>query len=280
MGHLIDLQLNGRESVACAFLLDTPEGPALVDCGPTTSLGALKDGLAAHGLQVSDLRHILLTHIHLDHAGAAGVLVRENPRLMVHVSEVGLFHVAYPVALEYSARGVYGDRFDELWGELAPVPEANLRTVGSKVVGLECFPTPGHASHHVSYLTSDGTLFAGDAAGVRILPGRQVTPPTPPPDIDVEHWLQSIEEIGRRQPARLALSHFGIADDPAEHLAELVARLTHWNELVRDGMTEAEFVDFVEAEISAAGEQAGYHETLPPDQLYRGLSMYAAREQT
>ncbi|MDQ3823334.1 MAG: MBL fold metallo-hydrolase, partial [Actinomycetota bacterium] len=170
---MIDLEWQGRDRLIASYLLDTVEGPALVDCGPTSCVAALERGLGEHGLALADVRHLLLTHIHLDHAGAAGVLVREHPSLHVHVSEVGAPHVVDPSRLEKSARRIYGDEFDSLFGELAPVPEANVHVAAERVVGLECFPSPGHAWHHVCYV-GGGTLFAGDAAGVRIVPGRYV----------------------------------------------------------------------------------------------------------
>src|SRR5207302_2164462 len=162
-----------------------------------TGVDALKTGLRERGLDLEDVGHLLLSHIHLDHAGAAGVLVREHPRLQVHVSAIGAPHLVDPSRLETSARRLYGDTFDTLWGELAPVPEANIRVVGDRVLGLDCFPTPGHARHHVSYLDEGGTLYAGDAAGVRISPYRFVLPPTPPPDFDLEIWNRTLDEIER-----------------------------------------------------------------------------------
>ena len=162
--------------------------------------------LRQRGLELQDLRHLLLSHIHLDHAGAAGVLVREHPTLQVHVSEIGAPHLADPSRLEASARRLYGDAFDTLWGELAPVPRAEHPRRGTDVLGLECFPSPGHASHHVCYLAGDGTLYAGDAAGVRLQPDRTVLPPTPPPEFDLEAWNRTIDEIEKRRPSSLRSS--------------------------------------------------------------------------
>src|SRR3954471_4024703 len=179
----IDLHHLGRERIIASYLLDTDDGPALFDCGPATTVDALKAGLADRGLSLTDVRHLLLSHIHLDHAGAAGTLVREHPALQVHVSPIGAPHLVDPSRLEASSRRLYPD-FDELWGELAPVPEENIRVVGDRVAGLDCFPTQGHARHHVSYLDADGTLYAGDAAGVRIQPSEFVFPPAPPPEFD------------------------------------------------------------------------------------------------
>jgi glyoxylase-like metal-dependent hydrolase (beta-lactamase superfamily II) len=167
--------------IIASYLLETGDGPTIFDCGPTSTIPHLKAGLAERGVDMSDVRHLLLSHIHLDHAGGAGVLVRQNPWLQVHVSEVGAPHLIDPTKLEASARRLYGGAFDALWGELAPIPAANVHVVGERVVGLDCFPTPGHAWHHVSYLGPDGTLYAGDAAGVRIDGGTFVVPPRPPP---------------------------------------------------------------------------------------------------
>src|SRR5690242_17772718 len=184
----IDLHHLGRDKIIASYLLDTDDGPAIFDCGPSTTVEALKAGLAQRGLDLTDVRHLILSHIHLDHAGAAGVLVREHPWLQVHVSKVGAPHLVDPTKLEASARRLYGATFDRLWGELAPVPKANVHVVGNRVLGLDCFPTPGHASHHVSLLDEEGTLYAGDAVGVRIVPGNFVLPPCPPPEIDLEAW--------------------------------------------------------------------------------------------
>jgi glyoxylase-like metal-dependent hydrolase (beta-lactamase superfamily II) len=274
----IDLRHLGRERVIASYLLDTDDGPALLDCGPATTVDALKAGLATHGLSLTDVRHLLLTHIHLDHAGAAGTLVREHPGLQVHVSPIGAPHLVEPERLEKSARRLYGDSFDSLWGELAPVPAENVHTVDGSVLGLESFPTPGHASHHVCYLDPDGTLYAGDACGVRVLPGRSVMPPTPPPETDVEAWETTIDEIGRRKPERLALIHFGVAEDVGRHLDELRLRLLDWAESVEGGASEEEFVEYALAELSDSGEDGGsYTQAMPFWQSYRGLARWAEK---
>src|SRR5580765_6555074 len=274
----IDLLHLGREHVIASYLLDTTDGPALLDCGPTTCVDALEGGLAAHGLALTDIRHLLLTHIHLDHAGATGVLVRKHPGLQVHVSPVGAPHLVEPERLEKSARRLYGDTFDSLWGELAPVPAENVHPLDGAVVGLDSFPTPGHASHHVCYLDPDGTLYAGDACGVRVLPGRSVMPPTPPPDTDIEVWEATLDEIGRRDPDRLALIHFGVADDVARHLDELRLRLLDWAESVEGGATEEEFVEYALAELSDSGEDKDtFVQAMPLWQSYRGLVRWAEK---
>ena len=279
MPEPIDLRHLDRDRVIASYLLDTDDGPALFDCGPTTTVSALKAGLADHGLVLTDIRHLLLSHIHLDHAGAAGVLVREHPDLQVHVSAVGAPHLADPERLERSARRLYGETFDTLWGELAPVPARNVHPAGPRVVGLDCFPTPGHATHHVCYLDRDGTLYAGDAAGVRVQPGRAVLPPTPPPEVDVEAWQQTIEEIERRDPERIAVVHFGVAADPQRHLAELRLELYDWADFVRGGASQEEFVEYVRTELRDAGEDlAHYDAAMPFWQSYQGLARWAEQQ--
>ena len=160
--HVLDLLFLGEKQEIGAYLLETGDGPALFDCGPATTLEHLRSRLDEHGLAVRDLRHLLLSHIHLDHAGAAGALVHENPKLTVWVSPIGAPHLVDPSRLEASARRLFGATFDTLWGPLTPVPEHNVRLAEGDVLGWEAFPTPGHASHHVSYFR-DGTLLAGRA---------------------------------------------------------------------------------------------------------------------
>ena len=271
---LIDLKHQDERVVAC-YLFETDDGLALHDCGPSTCIPTLKAALAERGLELTDVRHLLLSHIHLDHAGAAGSLVREHPGLRVHVSEIGAPHVVDPSRLEASARRLYGDAFDLLWGELAPIPQENVEVTGTRVVGLDCFPSPGHASHHVCYLHSDGTLYAGDAAGVRIQPARYVLPVSPPPDIDVEGWFRTFEEIERRQPERLALIHFGVAESPSEHLALVRAELERWasrEELDQDAWIAAAR----EPLVAAIGEDEADHweRAAPLWQSYVGMRRY------
>jgi len=268
----LDLRHLGHERVIGAYLVQTEDGLALNDCGPTTCMPELKARLAERGLELSDVRHLLLSHIHLDHAGAAGVLVREHPELQVHVSKIGAPHLIDPSRLEASARRLYGDEFDTLWGELAPVPEQNVVVVDAEVVGLECFPSPGHASHHVCYLDSGGTLYAGDAAGVRILPRSFVLPPTPPPEVDLEAWAATLDEIERRSPERLALIHFGVAEDPQRHLGELRRRLGEWSERVRDGASEEQFEERAAADLG--DDREAYRQAMPFWQSYAGLKRY------
>ena len=276
----IDVVHCGHERVVAVYLVETEDGIALVDTGPASTLPALAEGLDARGVAFADLSHILLTHIHLDHAGAAGFIVRRHPHIQVHVSEIGAPHVIDPTNLERSARKVFGEEFDTLWGELSPVPAENVHSVGGHVLGLDCFPSPGHAKHNVSYLDPTGTLYCGDAAGVRIEPGRHIRPVSPPPDIDLEAWLRTIDEIERRAPVRLALGHFGVKEDIADHLARLRGRIDLWSERVGGGMSREEFVALELAELDAAGSGAElqlYEWASQLDPCYLGLTRYWAK---
>jgi len=272
----IDLRHQATDRVIGVYLVETDDGPGLFDCGPASCVETLKESLTAKGLALTDVRHLLLSHIHLDHAGAAGTLVREHSGLQVHVSPIGAPHLVDPNRLEASARRLYGDAFDALWGELAPVPEANLHPVGDTVAGLDCFPTPGHASHHVSYLAGDGTLYAGDAAGVRIVPSPFVIPVSPPPDFHAETWERTLDEIERRGPQRLALIHFGVVEDVPEHLELMRSELQRWVDRVGGGATEEEFVAAGRADLVArVGEDPDdWERAAPLWQSYRGLARY------
>ena len=267
----IDLLFGTREHAIGVYLVETDDGLALFDCGPTSTRPALEAGLAAHGVALGDIRHLLLSHIHLDHAGAAGPIVRDHPHLTVWVSEIGAPHLIDPARLERSARRLYGDLFDPLWGELAPVPEANVRLADGDVLGWEAFPTQGHASHHVSYLR-DGTLLAGDAAGVRMPGASYVLPVSPPPDVDVEAWHATTDAIRSRSPERLALIHFGVHEDVAAHLDRLDAELDRWAARVRDGMDQDAFVEAALADAGADAE--AYDRVAPFWQSWQGMKRY------
>jgi glyoxylase-like metal-dependent hydrolase (beta-lactamase superfamily II) len=269
--RLIDLHFGGAEHAIGVYLVDTDDGLALFDCGPASTLDALDAGLAQHGLELTDVRHLLLSHIHLDHAGAAGTLVRRHPGLTVWVSEVGYPHLIDPSRLERSARRLYGDLFDPLWGELAPVPEENARIARGNVLGWESFATTGHASHHISY-ERDGTLLAGDAAGVRMPGASYVLPVSPPPDVDVEAWHATAGAIRARNPRRLALIHFGVHEDVDAHLDRLELELDRWAERVGAGMEQEAFVEAARAD---AGEDAALYDRVAPFwQSWQGMRRY------
>jgi glyoxylase-like metal-dependent hydrolase (beta-lactamase superfamily II) len=273
--RLIDVLHLGNPRVIGVYLLEGPE-PAIVDCGPAVCAGALRSGLEALGLSLTDVRHLILTHIHPDHGGGAGTLVRGHPALQVHVSEIGAPHLVDPARLEQSARRLYGEEFDRLFGEILPVPAENVHVLGGRILALEAFPTPGHAPHHVSFLGPDGACYTGDAAGCLIPPGRFLYPASAPPGIDLEAWEASLDAIERRRPTALRLAHFGEPADPGEHLARTRERLREWAERVRRGDTLEEFVAEAEAELQReAGETAELYRQLPGfDLSYAGLRRY------
>ena len=269
--HVIDLRFGGAPQAIGVYLVDTDDGPALFDCGPTSTVEALDAGLAEHGLKLTDVSHLLLSHIHLDHAGAAGTLVRRHPGLTVWVSEIGRPHLVDPSRLERSARRLYGELFDPLWGALLPVPEENTRVAAGDVLGWDAFPTQGHASHHVSYVRG-GTVLAGDAAGVRMPGASYVLPVSPPPDVDVEAWHATAAAIRERKPDRLALIHFGVHEDVAGHLDRLEAELDRWAERVGGGMEQEEFIEAARAD---AGEEADRYDRIAPLwQSWQGMRRY------
>lgn len=280
MTALIDLHHQGVAQTIGVYLVETSDGPALIDCGPTRTLGTLEAALGDLGVTLGDLRHLILTHVHLDHAGASGTIARRNPGITVWASPLGMRHLLDPSRLEASARRVFGDRHDELWGAIEAVPSEQLRETGPDVVGLECFPSPGHAKHHVSYLDSEGVLFDGDATGVRVPGHAYVLPSLPPPDIDLDAWAITLSEIERRRPQKLALVHFGIYDDVEYQLAaqrEALARTLSW---VESGMSAEEFAVKARSELRAAeGEAAATYEVVTtPAFHYLGLTRYLEKK--
>ena len=290
--QVIDHEYAGTREIIATLVLDTEGGYALVDPGPSVTLPTLRAKLLALGIPISEISTLLLTHIHLDHAGASGSLVRENPRIEVYVHERGAPHLADPSRLLSSAKRLYGDAMDRMWGEFLAVPEANLRVlkggerlrVGSRT--LEVLYTPGHASHHVSYFdASDGTVCVGDTAGLRLSNRALVSPVTPPPDIDLELWEASLRRIEERSPERLFLTHFGFADRVEWHLAELRRRHRAWAERVRksfenggeDSDRMAAFVrsaidDF--RDVLPAGECTLYERAGGLELSWQGLARY------
>lgn len=267
--RVIDLMHLGRPRVIGCWEV----GEVLIDPGPSSCLPTLLERL--EGRQPAA---VLLTHIHLDHAGASGSLVRRWPELQVYVHERGARHLVDPSRLLSSAQRLYGDDMDRLWGEVVAVPEENicLLTGGETVRGeFEVAYTPGHAYHHVSFLHA-GTAFVGDTAGVRITPASLTVPPTPPPDIDLEAWHRSIEQIKAWSPDRLAYTHFGSSEDVVAQLDDLSQRLDVWAQRARE-RDRAGFISGVIDEIQALGEEGtleAFTQAAPPDQLYAGLTRY------
>jgi glyoxylase-like metal-dependent hydrolase (beta-lactamase superfamily II) len=267
--RLIDVRHLGRERVIGCWELDG----VLIDPGPASSLENLLAELEG------EPRALLLTHIHLDHAGATGTMVRRWPELPVYVHEIGARHLADPAKLLASAARLYGDQMERLWGEVAPVPERNLNPLkgGERVLGFEVAYTPGHASHHVSYLHREsGRAFVGDTAAVRIPPSEFVLPPTPPPDIELELWERSIDLILEWVPESLALTHFGAVDQPEAHLQVVRDRLREQARLAEELPAER-FEREVRERVAAAADPdtaEALLQAVPPEQQWLGLNRY------
>jgi len=268
--RVIDVMHLGRPHVIGCWEVDG----LLVDPGPQSSMETLLDALGDE-----QPRALLLTHIHLDHAAATGALVRRWPELEVYVHERGAPHLIDPSKLLASAERLYGEEMERLWGEILPVPEANVRPLagGEDVLGMRVAYTPGHASHHVCYFHEDsGTAFVGDVAAARIPGCELIVPPTPPPDIDVETWLDSIAIVESWRPERLALTHFGAVEEPISHLEIVRERLHDEAQLARD-LSEEEYEQRQRARVadSAAPEIAAeLLQAVPPQYQWRGLDRY------
>jgi glyoxylase-like metal-dependent hydrolase (beta-lactamase superfamily II) len=271
-GRLIDVKHLDRARVIACFEVDG----ALIDPGPVSCLDVLLEELGERRP-----RAVLLTHIHLDHAGATGSLVERWPELEVYVHARGAPHLIDPAKLLASAGRLYGEDMVRLWGDpaLVPVPERNLRVLegGERVLdgAFEVAYTPGHASHHVSYLY-ESTAFVGDVGGVRIRDDGLTIPPTPPPDIDVDAWHDSVERIAAWRPARLAVTHFGVYDDVGAQLEEVSRRLDDRAQRARDEDRER-FIAGIDAEVeegAAAEIRANYAQAADPEQMHAGLERY------
>jgi glyoxylase-like metal-dependent hydrolase (beta-lactamase superfamily II) len=236
--RLIDVMHLGRPHVIGCWEVDG----VLIDPGPESSLQTVLEAIGDE-----QPRAVLLTHIHLDHAAATGAMVRRWPDLEVYVHERGAPHLIDPSKLLASAERLYGDKLNYLWGEIVPVPEHNVHILsgGERAHGMRVAYTPGHASHHVAYFHEDtGTAFTGDVAACRIPPSQLVVPPTPPPDIDVETWEESLDTVAAWHPERLALTHFGSVDeDVPTHIEKVRAKLREEAELARRMSKEAYHAD-------------------------------------
>jgi glyoxylase-like metal-dependent hydrolase (beta-lactamase superfamily II) len=270
LSRAIDVLHLGRDRVICAYLVDG----LIIDPGPASCVETLLERLGP-----TTPRALLLTHIHLDHAGAAGVLCRRFPELLVYVHEVGAPHLIDPSKLLESAGRLYGDDMWDLWGEVAPVPEERVHRLsgGETVEGFKVAHTPGHASHHVCYLHEEThDAYVGDIGGVRIPPYAHTVAPTPPPDIDVEAWLDSLHTVAAWNPHSLCLTHFGQVTDVADHLHRVRAALIEAADSARlDG--EERFIAALEQGLSDNTDpatQEAFEQAAPPDQLYQGLARY------
>jgi glyoxylase-like metal-dependent hydrolase (beta-lactamase superfamily II) len=288
----LDNLWTGRPHTIASALLESDGNRSIIDPGPGSTLDTFHRQLKAHGLGVRDLHTILLTHIHLDHAGATGALVRENPRLSVYVHKNGAKHMIDPSKLLASAQRLWPNDLQRLFGETVPVPAENLHileggetlTLGSRK--LEVVYTPGHASHHVSYFDqAEGVAFVGDTTGVRIEGNSFAMPATPPPDIDLEIWDESFAAILERKPARLFLTHYGYSDNPSEHILLFRERLHRWAALTEEILHTAAsdsaamdaFMSATFAEISQhlpAGEADHYAFSAGLNLSFLGLARY------
>lgn len=287
---LIDHAWGGVEGLVGSFLLPGDDGLTLVETGPASTLPTLLDGIRATGFRPADLRRVVVTHVHLDHAGGAGALLRHAPAARLHAHPAGVPHLVDPGKLLRSAARLYGDRMDELWGEVVPVPADRVDALedgGELPIGgrtLRVLFTPGHASHHVAlHEPAGGSVFTGDVAGVRLRGSGHVRPPTPPPDVDLALWRRSVGRIRAVRPRRLYLTHFGGFDDPDAHLDDLLSRLFFWAGWALAGRERGAGPDEVaaglrrlgDAEIRAAdGDERrveAYERAVGYDMIARGL---------
>lgn len=275
---LLDLRWAGHSRSIASALLRSGNSAVLVDPGPSSTIPHLRELLGVHGLRIRDLDALFLTHIHLDHAGASGSLVRENPHLQVYVHSRGAPHMTDPSKLLDSARRLYGDTLQRLYGEFVAVPQENLRileggetlSVGSRQIRV--LYTPGHASHHVTYFDdAEGIAFVGDTAGISIEGNPYILPATPPPDINLELWSTSLEAIAALDAKRLFLTHFGFSDHPARHIASYRERLLRWSDLVARILSQGlDDAHSSEAFLQAIAAEA--KETLAPEDADQYLS--------
>jgi glyoxylase-like metal-dependent hydrolase (beta-lactamase superfamily II) len=287
----IDLQFRGSPRVIATAILPGTDGVTLVDPGPTASLPVLEAGLKERGLTLRDVRSLLLTHIHLDHAGATGTIVERVPNMRVYVHERGAPHMIDPAKLMASVTRLWGDLTDKVWGAFLPVPASQMTILkGGERLEIGGTPirvayTPGHAKHHVSFLDEhSGMAYVGDTAGVRVS-GDYLIAPTPPPDIDIEAWQQSINVIDAWQPVSLFVTHFGPITPARAHLARfrtvVKTAAETARQLIEAGGSEEElskrFIERMRQDASKAlpeDEARTLELAAPFDQLWQGLFRY------
>ncbi len=263
----LDLNFQGKAEAIAAYLIPHSGGAILIESGPGTTKSALEAGLKANGFSVSDVTHLLLTHIHLDHAGAAGWLARQGAEVYVH--PVGAPHLLNPEKLLASAARIYGDKMEMLWGEFLPVPEAKLHVAqdGEEIVigNLRFLPinTPGHAEHHFAYLLED-ICFTGDIGGVRIPGYRYLRVPMPPPELHFGKWRESIARLQRERFARIAPTHFGVYDDPEWQLAAVAKDLDATERWMEQVMTHEPPVEELRQQFTDWMNQQGIEQGLSP----------------
>lgn len=288
MIHTLDLRFLGHDDTIAAFVVETSVGPVLVESGPHSTIKQLDAALAASNYKRSDIKHVLLSHIHFDHAGAAWCFAEHGATIYVH--PFGAKHMIAPSKLYNSAKQIYGDRMEYLWGKMEAIAEqfiyspshGEVITIGDKQ--FTAWHTPGHAVHHIAWQCDD-VLFAGDVAGVKI-EGGIVVPPCPPPDINIEDWQQSINLIKSLRIKYLYLTHFGVVDDVDAHLSELEGRLLAWANWIKPyferGAKAEEIVTLFEVYANAELIESGvseldipkYQGANPPFMSVAGLMRY------
>jgi glyoxylase-like metal-dependent hydrolase (beta-lactamase superfamily II) len=242
----LDLNFQGSPNSIAAYLIKHSTGAVLIECGPGSTVGELQNLLKTHGLIPSDVTHVLLTHIHLDHAGAAGWFASQGSQIVVHPK--GAPHLINPEKLLASARRIYGAQMDTLWGEFLPVPQSKLVVPADEeeiaINGLRFLPldTPGHAEHHYAYMF-EGICFSGDVGGVRLRPDHYLRVPMPPPELHFGKWRESVARLQRQKPQRIAPTHFGIYDDTRWHLEAMERGLVDAERWLEEAMKAAPTVD-------------------------------------
>jgi len=257
MIHVLDLKFLGIDHAIAAFLIESNDGPILIETGPHSTYQHLKDQVRQAGYKIEDIKHVLLTHIHLDHAGAAWALARNGANIYVHPFGAG--HLEHPFKLMESARRIYQDQMDYLWGEMNDIPADKILTPedGSILeiggVRLQTLYTPGHAKHHIAWKLDD-MLFSGDVAGVKIGTG-PVVPPCPPPDINLEDWQTSIDRILDSGVKEIYLTHFGLIHDPKTHFQQLRTMLHDWGQWIKREWEKGTSLDEMTPAFSKYTEQ-------------------------
>ncbi|MBF0598250.1 MBL fold metallo-hydrolase [Faecalibacter rhinopitheci] len=261
--HTLDLYFQKENHSIASYLIETQQGPILIETGPMSTFEKLKEEIEKIGYQVKDIENILLTHIHFDHAGAAWKFAEHGAKIFVH--PIGVPHLQHPEKLWNSAAQIYGEDMNTLWGEMKPIPEDQLdgvkdgQTIEFGDVEVEVIYTPGHAVHHNAYKIGD-VIFTGDVGGVRINNG-PVVPPCPPPDINIELWKQSIDKLRSLKPEALYLTHYGKQENPNEVFDELEIVLDQWANYIKpfyeDNIPSDKivplFVEFTEKQFKEKG---------------------------
>ena len=293
---LLDLDFQGSPRVVAAYLITGPYGHTLIETGPGSTLPALERAVAATGARLGDVTQLLVTHIHLDHAGAAGSLLRRLPDARLFVHPVGAPHMIDPSRLLKSATRIYGDRMDALWGAFEPCPKSRVERLadGAEIVcgtrTLQALHTPGHASHHIAFHDPEHhSAFTGDVGGVRLRGATYVRPPTPPPDIDVEAWHTSVDRLRALDLKAVDLTHFGRFADPSPHFDDLLYRLDEWTRWVREWTAAGRTPDEMAAELQRRSNvdiaanvpdpvlAQAYELATPSRMTVDGLARYLAR---